>query len=188
MIPIEEDDVIKILKILDESNYEELDLEMGDFKLSVRKSGSANSQPIQDTAVASTQTKTSLQKKTVPAIEETSVKTQTISQPKDHLSASDPGGSGLQENEGLIPVKSPLMGLFYRRPKPEAPPFVEVGSRVRKEDAVCLIEVMKTFTSVAAGVDGVIAKICVEAAQLVEYQQTIFLIKPDSDSETGAGQ
>jgi acetyl-CoA carboxylase biotin carboxyl carrier protein len=56
---------------------------------------------------------------------------------------------------------------------------VEVGSRVTKEDTVCLIEVMKTFTTIKAGVDGRIAKICAENAEMVEYQQTIFLVEPE---------
>jgi len=50
---------------------------------------------------------------------------------------------------------------------------------VTKEDTVCLIEVMKTFTTVKSGVDGRIAKICAENAQMVEYQQTLFLVEPE---------
>ncbi len=75
--------------------------------------------------------------------------------------------------DGLIPIQSPLLGTFYRGPKPGAPPFVEVGSRVMKDDTVCLIEVMKTFTTLKSGVEGRIAKICAENAQMVEYQQTL---------------
>jgi biotin carboxyl carrier protein len=72
-----------------------------------------------------------------------------------------------------------LLGTFYRGAKPEAPPFVEVGSRVTKDDTVCLIEVMKTFTTLKAGVAGRIAKICAENAQMVEYKQTLFLVEPE---------
>jgi acetyl-CoA carboxylase biotin carboxyl carrier protein len=70
-----------------------------------------------------------------------------------------------------------MLGTFYRAPKPDAPPFVEVGQLVTKEDVVCIIEVMKLFNMVRAGVRGRIAKICAENAQLVEYKQVLFLLE-----------
>jgi biotin carboxyl carrier protein len=74
-----------------------------------------------------------------------------------------------------------MLGTFYRTPKPGSPPFVEVGAEVREEDPVCIIEVMKLFNTVRAGVQGRIARICAEQGQLVEYQQDLFLV------EKGAG-
>ena len=76
------------------------------------------------------------------------------------------------------------MGLFYRRPNPESPPYVEEGQVVKADDTVALIEVMKLFTSVKAGTRGTIVHICVENAQLVEYGAREAEGAPDSPSES----
>lgn len=76
-------------------------------------------------------------------------------------------------------VSAPFVGVFYRRPSPDQPPFVEVGDRVKADDTVCLIEVMKLFNSIRAGVDGVVTAIEVEDATLVEYGQVLMRIAPD---------
>ena len=69
-----------------------------------------------------------------------------------------------------------MLGTFYRAQTPGAPPFVEVGQRVRADDTVCLIEVMKLFNSVKAGVDGVVTQILAENAKLVEYNEVLIII------------
>lgn len=76
-------------------------------------------------------------------------------------------------------VLAPNLGSFYRSPKPGSPPFVELGQRVPPATELCLLEVMKLFTSVNAGVAGTIAQICVADADLVEGDQVLFYIKPD---------
>ena len=68
--------------------------------------------------------------------------------------------------------------MFYARPEPGAPPFVVIGAEVKKDTTVCLIEVMKTFNAMNAGVNGVITEICAEDAQLVEYGQVLFRVRP----------
>ena len=90
------------------------------------------------------------------------------------------------EEEGLIPIKSPLLGIFYRSPKPGAPPFVEVGNSVTEDDTVCLVEVMKLFNTVKAGVKGRILKICAENNDMVEFNQTHFLIEPEESTEVSS--
>ena len=87
----------------------------------------------------------------------------------------------MYKRQGLIPIKSPLLGIFYRSPKPGSPPFVEIGSEITEDDTVCLVEVMKLFNTVKAGVKGRIAKICAENNQMIEYNQTLFLIEPETD-------
>jgi len=81
--------------------------------------------------------------------------------------------------EGLIAVRAPNLGTFYRAPKPGAPPYVEVGARVEPTTELCLIEVMKLFTSVHAGVAGVVRRVLVNDAELVEFDQALFLIEAD---------
>ena len=80
--------------------------------------------------------------------------------------------------EGMTAVTAPNLGTFYSAPKPGAPPYVEVGQNVSAETEVCLIEVMKLFTPVKAGVSGVIREICVSDGQMVEYEQLLIVIEP----------
>lgn len=79
---------------------------------------------------------------------------------------------------GMVDIKSEIMGMFYAQPEPGAPPFVTVGSEVKEDTTICLVEVMKTFNAIPAGVRGVITEICVENAQLVEYGQVMFRVRP----------
>jgi acetyl-CoA carboxylase biotin carboxyl carrier protein len=81
---------------------------------------------------------------------------------------------------GMIVVRAPHLGIFYRSPKPGAPPYVSIGQKAEADTEVCLIEVMKLFTSVLAGVSGVVRKILAEDSQLVEFDQPLFLIEPSA--------
>ncbi len=80
--------------------------------------------------------------------------------------------------DGVGVVRAPNLGTFYRAPKPGAPPYVAVGQKVEAATEVCLIEVMKLFTSVCAGVAGTVREVLAEDAQLVEFDQPLFLIEP----------
>ena len=77
-----------------------------------------------------------------------------------------------------IAVVAPNLGTFYRAPKPGAPPFVNVGQTVTPETEMCLLEVMKLFTTVTAGAGGVVRRICVQDAEMVEFGETLFYIEP----------
>ncbi|WP_247662983.1 biotin/lipoyl-containing protein [Micromonospora sp. U21] len=88
------------------------------------------------------------------------------------------GSAPAVDRTGLVPVHSPAVGVFYRRPAPDKPPSVEVGSAVAVGDPVGTLEVMKMFTTVPSVVAGTIAEICVEDATLVEYQQVIMYLSP----------
>lgn len=80
---------------------------------------------------------------------------------------------------GWTAIRAPNLGTFYRSPKPGSPPFVEVGQHVGAETEVCLLEVMKLFTSVKAGVSGTIKRVCATDAQLVEGDTILFYIAAD---------
>ncbi|MES2493397.1 MAG: biotin/lipoyl-containing protein [Pseudomonadota bacterium] len=80
---------------------------------------------------------------------------------------------------GWIAIRAPNLGTFYRSPKPGASPFVEIGQHVSAETEVCLLEVMKLFTSVKAGVTGTIKRVCAVDAQLVEGDTILFYIAAD---------
>jgi acetyl-CoA carboxylase biotin carboxyl carrier protein len=80
----------------------------------------------------------------------------------------------------LVEVTSPMVGTYYRAPAPEAPAYVEVGSRVMKGQTLCILEAMKLMNELESEVQGVVREICVENAEPVEYGQVLFRIEPDA--------
>ena len=76
-------------------------------------------------------------------------------------------------------VTSPLVGTAYLKPGADEPPFVSVGSRVKKGDVLCLVEAMKMFNDITADRDGVIREICVSNGDRVDYGQPLFIIAED---------
>jgi acetyl-CoA carboxylase biotin carboxyl carrier protein len=78
----------------------------------------------------------------------------------------------------VVDVRSPMVGTFYRSPSPEAPAYVEVGSRVSKGQTLCILEAMKLMNELESEVAGVIREILVENADPVEYGQVLFRIEP----------
>lgn len=83
------------------------------------------------------------------------------------------------EVESLHEILSPMVGTFYRAPAPDAPPYVEVGDRVREGQTLCILEAMKLMNELESEVDGVIREIAVQNAEPVEYGQPLFRIEPD---------
>jgi acetyl-CoA carboxylase biotin carboxyl carrier protein len=79
---------------------------------------------------------------------------------------------------GTVAIVAPMMGRFYAKPEPKSEPYVTVGAEVSVETTVCLIEVMKIYTSVSAGTAGVIVEVCVRDGEVVEYGQTLFRVRP----------
>lgn len=83
-----------------------------------------------------------------------------------------------EEETRLITITSPIVGTFYRAPSPEAAPFVELGSRVKKGQVLCIVEAMKLMNEIESEIDGTVIKILVENSQPVEYGEPLFLIEP----------
>jgi len=77
----------------------------------------------------------------------------------------------------LAVVKSPIVGTFYRSPEPGAPPFVEIGSQVKKGQVLCIIEAMKLMNEIDSEYDGEIANVYVESGQPVQYGERLFAIR-----------
>tara|TARA_R110001592_G_scaffold66469_1_gene204119 strand:+ start:6115 stop:6576 length:462 start_codon:yes stop_codon:yes gene_type:complete len=82
------------------------------------------------------------------------------------------------ESSKYIEIKSPMIGTFYRSPKPEDPSFVNVGDSVSVGDRVCIVEAMKLFNEIESEISGTIVKVLVENASPVEYDQPLFLVDP----------
>lgn len=84
----------------------------------------------------------------------------------------------VEADAGHVTVRAPNLGTFYRSPKPGSPPYVEIGQEVEPETDICLIEVMKLFTTVRAGVRGIVRQVCVADSEMVEGEQPLFVIEP----------
>jgi len=157
-------DVAEILKIVDASNCEEVVLEVEGTRLVVRKGqGGVASRP----SVGASAT-------AAPA----AGAEQPVSAPSD----ANPGGATTataKVDDGLIAVRSPMVGTAYRRPAPGEAPFVEVGDRVEKGTPLCLIEVMKLYTTIKAPSAGVVTAIYADDSALVEFDQILFSINPE---------
>lgn len=79
----------------------------------------------------------------------------------------------------MVVIKAPMVGTFYSAPEPGAQPFVKVGSKVHAADTVCIIEVMKLMSALAADVSGVVVDVLVSDGQTVEYGQPLIVIEPN---------
>jgi acetyl-CoA carboxylase biotin carboxyl carrier protein len=150
-MPLSNDDVREILRIIDESDLSELRIDTEGFSLHVVKGDRG--------AVASSPPAPQSPRRAEP-------------QPEPER-ASEPGPS-----DGVNTIPAPMLGTFYRAEAPGKPPFVEVGSRVDPDTIVCIIEVMKMMNSVPAGVAGTVAEVIAKNAQLVEYGEPLFRVEP----------
>ena len=84
------------------------------------------------------------------------------------------------DDQKLAEVRSPMVGTFYRSPSPDAPAYVEVGSRVVKGQTLCILEAMKLMNELQAEVAGVVREVCVENGEPVEYGQVLFRVEPEA--------
>jgi acetyl-CoA carboxylase biotin carboxyl carrier protein len=106
-------------------------------------------------------------------------------QPSSVAAAS--GGAGAETepgpasvDEGLVEMTSPIVGTFYRSPSPGAPPFVEVGTRIRKGQVLCIIEAMKLMNEIEAEIDAEVIEVSVENGQPVEFGEVLFRLRPSA--------
>ncbi len=89
-----------------------------------------------------------------------------------------PAAPAADDTSKYITIKSPIIGTFYRKPSPDKPVFVEVGSSIGKGDVLCVIEAMKLFNEIESEVSGKIVKILVDDMSPVEFDQPLFLVDP----------
>jgi acetyl-CoA carboxylase biotin carboxyl carrier protein len=159
------DEIAEILKIIDSSSCDEVVLDTGDMKLVVRRNSAGGAYVPQDNG---------------PAVAAPPAPPAPAAQPSKRPSASGTTPAKIAaKTPDQAEVVAPMVGTFYRAPAPEAPPFVEIGTAVRRGQPLCLIEVMKLFTTIASEHDGRIAAIGAENGELVEYGRTLFVIEPD---------
>ena len=156
-------EIMEILRTLDELGYNRFRYEQEDVRLEVETS------PAEKPLTLPVTSSTAIREMNEPA---------TTSEIDEH---SPTGVADLLTplREGLISVDSPMTGTFYRAPSPDAPPYVEVGSKVDIHDTVCLVDVMKLFNSIPAGKRGTIVVICAENEAQVQAGQPLMWIEPE---------
>jgi acetyl-CoA carboxylase biotin carboxyl carrier protein len=177
-------EVLEILRIIDASSTcQELVLETGNLRLVVRKAASGSVLQQSDdppTPLPVNPPEVPARAPAAPglayaarqgAMEVASGAALTAQAPKAQAAGPAPPA-------GAVPVRAPMIGRFYRSPEPGAPPFVEVGSAVEPDDIVGLIEVMKLFNQIKAGVKGEVVAIWAEDGQMVEFGQELMWIAP----------
>ena len=103
---------------------------------------------------------------------------QTLPQATSPAPAATPAATPADESSKYITIKSPIIGTFYRKPSPDKPMFVEVGSSIGKGDVLCVIEAMKLFNEIESEVSGKIVKVLVDDMSPVEFDQPLFLVDP----------
>ena len=146
-------DVSAILQVLEDSSFDELSLEMDGVKLTLRR-GEAG---VGETAAP---------RPAAPA---------PSPEPRTKPPKAAPAAAPADPN--AVDVPSPMLGVFYRAPKPGEPPFVEVGAAVEADTIIGIIEVMKLMNTVRAGVRGAVTEILAENGALVEFDQTLLRVR-----------
>lgn len=176
-----EEDIAQLTRVmasLEASSFDYLELKVGDLEVVLSKSG-VPAAPALATPPAAVTT-------APPAPQPAVAAGQTQAAPGSATSAasgapaaagSPAGGPGTSSGHGEA-VTAPMMGIFYAQSEPGAAPFVTVGATVTPDTTVALIEVMKTFAPVPAGVAGTVTEICVGDGELVEFGQVLMRVEP----------
>ena len=145
-------DVAEIMRLIEESSFDSFLLEIDGVKLSLQRNSA----------------RTAAQSPDAPAV------------PPVGATELPRGKAKTPSEPGLLEVTSPLLGIFYRTPRPGEPPFVEIGSTVDEDTVIGIVEVMKLMNSVQAGVKGKIVEILRENGALVEYGDVLLRVRPEA--------
>ncbi|ANE52868.1 acetyl-CoA carboxylase biotin carboxyl carrier protein [Flavisolibacter tropicus] len=153
----------ELIKLVNESNLGEVTIEQKEFKISIKAKEEQVTQ-----IVASSVTSAPVYSQLPQAAPQAALP--QAAAPAAPAAAAAPSNT--------VTIKSPMIGTFYRRPAPDKPDFVDVGTEVSPGKVVCIIEAMKLFNEIESEVKGKIVKILVEDASPVEYDQPLFLVEP----------
>jgi len=154
-------EIQNLIKFVAKSGATEVKLEMDDIKITIKTTEAGASEPT-----------TYIQH--VPQQQQNFA---PVAQAAPQAPAA-PAALAVDENAKYITIKSPIIGTLYRKPSPDKPVFVEVGSTISKGDVVCVIEAMKLFNEIESEVSGKIVKVLVDDASPVEFDQPLFLVDP----------
>jgi acetyl-CoA carboxylase biotin carboxyl carrier protein len=155
-------EIQNLIKFVAKSGASEVKLEMDDIKITIRTGKEDNGE------------------KSTTYVQQVPVSTPAIAQTPAPPVAETPAPTTAPstDNSKYVTIKSPIIGTFYRKPSPDKPVFVEVGSTIKEGDVLCVIEAMKLFNEIESEVSGKIVKILVDDASPVEFDQPLFLVDP----------
>ena len=156
-------EIQNLIKFVAKSGASEVKLEMDDIKITI-KTGSDN-----DTTIVQ---QVPMQAAPVPQQQ-----MPVSAAPTSDTPAPTPASEGSEDSK-YTTIKSPIIGTFYRKPSPEKPVFVEVGSEIKEGDVLCVIEAMKLFNEIESEISGKIVKVLVDDSSPVEFDQPLFLVDP----------
>jgi acetyl-CoA carboxylase biotin carboxyl carrier protein len=158
-------EIQNLIKFVAKSGATEVKLEMDDFKITIKT-----------TAEGVENTTTYVQQMPLQQMPLQPVPQVVANQSVVHENAIAAPVS--DDNAKYVTIKSPIIGTFYRKPAPDKPMFVEVGSTIGQGDVLCVIEAMKLFNEIESEISGKIVKILVDDSSPVEFDQPLFLVDP----------
>ena len=167
-----ENNIKNLIKILEESNIDELEVATfwGKQKIRIRK----NANLINENDITLPQDTSSLSLQSTPKPNETSKSKQ---EPFVHDEKTKEGE--LIDDEKIITIQAPLVGTYYSSVKPDAPPFISEGDTIKEGQIICIIEAMKIFNEIESEISGKVIKILVKDGSPVEYDQDLIVVAPE---------
>jgi acetyl-CoA carboxylase biotin carboxyl carrier protein len=160
-------EVLELLRTFKASGWTGMTLELPGMRITAGRHGPPSAAPADLSAVSGAITP------------ETADKASSVRQPPaSEAPGASPPAPAAVDTAGCVPVRSPAVGSFWMAPSPGSPPFVEPGQSVAEGDQLAIVEVMKLMNPVTAPQAGQVVQICAANAELVEYDQVLFLIRP----------
>ena len=154
-------EIQNLIKFVAKSGASEVKLEMDDVKITI-KTGSEETTIVQQMPMAS-----------APVMQQA----MPVAAPLAESAPSAPAPAASDDSK-YVTIKSPIIGTFYRKPSPDKPVFVEVGTDIKEGDVLCVIEAMKLFNEIESEISGKIVKVLVDDSSPVEFDQPLFLVDP----------
>ena len=174
---LDRSDIEQILELIDSSSYDVISIEWKGLKISLKR-GADGVLSLDDQTVLPSHLEKNITSN-VSGKKPSNYMDYSAQEDISEVEKALKSNTKQDVSESSYSVKSPTVGIFYRRPNPDAPPFVEKGTIVNEGDTLCLIEVMKVFTAITAPKTGKIDSILVDDSSLVEHDQDLFLIADD---------
>lgn len=163
------DEISRVLALLEKSSFDEIRIDEGDLHVALSRNGASLTGTARDRPVPATPPAAALQIRSANA----------AAAPATSAPIASPQAPAGQAEAGLVEIRAPIVGIFYISPEPDAEPFVTIGQTIDAETTMGIIEVMKVFNTVPAGVAGTVVQRLVENGDFVEFSQPIFLVRPE---------
>lgn len=160
--------IAKLLQVLKANDVNEFQLDQGEFKLSLHRE-TRGELLLKSANTASAEYAASQQQFNAALAP-------NVSNSADEKNNSNVAAAVAEAKSSFHEIKSPMVGTFYRKPSPDAPPYVEVGDIVKKGQVLCIIEAMKVMNEINADKSGRIVEVCLEDAQMAEFNEVLFRI------------